>query len=986
VARMGQRSRAVLGALVAAALWSGQAWAQSSSVSLDLAAEADLNFELGIEAYRRSDFREALAYLMASNRLGPNRNVMYNIARCFEQLGQFDQAFRYYTDYIALETDPAARAEAERAVERIRPQLALLRVESEPAGATIAIDRADLGTRGVAPLTIAVAPGPHRVILTLEGYEPAEQGEIEAVQGTTVEARLALARIVGRVEVDGEPAGAAVRVDTEESEPLGRLPATLELAPGPHVLIVAQPGRVTAQRVVTIRAGETQRLRVVLDEQIGSLVINCEDRDAHVEVDGRPVGVTPLTVPDLAVGTHRVRVTMPGMVPYEREVEVRVNQPTTLDVELELAREVTAASRQAEEVEDAPASVTLIGQEELRAFGAETIYEALAGVRGVFQTNDRMYEYLGFRGFARPGNYSNRVLVTLDGHTMNEDQLGQAFVGYDQRVDLLDVERIEVVRGPGSVLYGSNAFFGVVNLVTREGDAVRRPHLSIAADSVRQLRARIGGGTTFRNGGFWLSAGGLASQGEDLYFPELDAPVVVEGDDGELVVGGTDGEARRLDGQRAVNGAGRLWLGDFTLELAYNLRDRNYPTAAFDTLFGDERAKVQDRRGFVELRYEPTIRDILDLQVRAYADFTQFIGNWPYAVENGGLSTDTWDGVSVGGEVRGTVRLRPWDLRITAGAEVVAHVLGHLYGENEVDPEPYLDERPLSQTFSIYAQAAATPVRWFSFHLGGRFDYFNLPDFPTESLWAVSPRLALLFRPTSDDTLKLMGGTAFRAPSPYEFFYNDGGVTQLLPEGLQPEHIYSGEIEYVHRFTAELSLLGSVYFNHIESLIEAVPVPENEDVFWYANSDRPIQTLGAEVELRREWRRGWMVAASYSFQRSRFETVGSTAEADRVTNSPEHLFAVRGAVPLVRNFATLATRLRVESPRYTEELTDATATKTAVLWDLFLTGVVPQAHLEYGIGVRNLLDWEYGHPATELAMLAVPQPGRTFYATATLTW
>ena len=99
--------------------------------------------------------------------------------------------------------------------------------------------------------------------------------------------------------------------------------------------------------------------------------------------------------------------------------------------------------------------------------GYPTIAEAVRGVRGLYLSDDRSYSTIGVRGFSRPGDYGNRVLVLLDGQPMNDNYIWSSYVGTDGRLDIDDIERIEVVRGPGSVLYGSSAFFGVINLVTR---------------------------------------------------------------------------------------------------------------------------------------------------------------------------------------------------------------------------------------------------------------------------------------------------------------------------------------------------------------------------------------------------------------------------------------------------------------------------------------------------------------------------------------
>jgi len=83
------------------------------------------------------------------------------------------------------------------------------------------------------------------------------------------------------------------------------------------------------------------------------------------------------------------------------------------------------------------------------------------------------------RGFSSPGVYNSRVLELSDGHITNESSLGQGYIGHDFDADLSDVERIEVVRGPGSVLYGGNAMLGTINIVTRK--ASNQPGLVLVA-------------------------------------------------------------------------------------------------------------------------------------------------------------------------------------------------------------------------------------------------------------------------------------------------------------------------------------------------------------------------------------------------------------------------------------------------------------------------------------------------------------------------
>src|SRR6185369_16450932 len=116
--------------------------------------------------------------------------------------------------------------------------------------------------------------------------------------------------------------------------------------------------------------------------------------------------------------------------------------------------------------------------QELRAFGYPTIAESLKGLRGVSISNDRVYASAGIRGIGLPNDYGNRLLVLSDGQALNDNLLNSSYIGSDGRVDLHDVERIEVVRGPGSLLYGTGAFSGVINLVPRAKDEPSSVHVA----------------------------------------------------------------------------------------------------------------------------------------------------------------------------------------------------------------------------------------------------------------------------------------------------------------------------------------------------------------------------------------------------------------------------------------------------------------------------------------------------------------------------
>src|ERR1051325_2769705 len=263
--------------------------------------------------------------------------------------------------------------------------------------------------------------------------------------------------------------GARVRVDDVAGGPRCVIPCRIEAPPGHHVLYVALDGHRNAEFPVDIAAQAESVVRPELEQITGTVLVTTDERGALIEADGQSKGFTPAIL-SLPVGEHRLRVSLRGFRPFERRVSVVADHQVRVDEILTQAEEVTAASRVTESVEDAPSSVTIIPREELVAFGYPTIVEAVRGVRGMYVWNDHSYAALGVRGLGRPGSYTNRELILLDGHPTNDNWIGSAYVGYDARTDLADIDRIEVVRGPGSVLYGTNAFSGVINLVSRHRD------------------------------------------------------------------------------------------------------------------------------------------------------------------------------------------------------------------------------------------------------------------------------------------------------------------------------------------------------------------------------------------------------------------------------------------------------------------------------------------------------------------------------------
>lgn len=924
------------------------------------ADEADVAFELGNEAYSKGNYNEALRSYFTSYRLVPNRNVLFNIARCYEAQNRFNEAYRYYNDLLAGDPLPDEdAAEVHHALERLRPKVALVRVVTTPEDAEVYIDRADLGSRGRSPQTLALSPGRHKVMVKKEGYRPAEASVLVS-RGRAVSQEFELSLITGTVELTGTPDGAEVRTEPEGAV-LAHVPGTMKLPPGQHVLYMRAPGHASAQLVVEVTADGTTKVPVALGAQAkptGRVVVTANRENATVRVDGKPAGFTP-TVVTLPEGDHILEVESLEVRPLRKEVKVVADQEVKVYAELRYAPPpVRAASKGLTSVDEAPASTTVITQEELRAFGWHTLAEALAGVRGFFLEDDRTYTYVGVRGFSPPGDLNTRILILWDGHSMNDVWAGQGYAAHDLSVDLEEVERIEVVRGPGSALYGTGAFFAVINVVPRESLGLERNVEvtgSVGALGSASLHASAG----WDNGtdqSVLLSAATMRATGAESTL--LDPSTRVQG----------------LDGERALSGSVRARLGYLTLMARINTRVKEIPTGPFGTVVGAKGTQVQDTRGFLEARYERPLSDNINLTLRGAFDLSRYRGYWIYESDDGtGLSRDTDAGRADWLSSEARLQLSLFDgNHLTLGLEG--------QGQIRVEQETFgaagdnLLPTKARTLLSLYLMDEWRLHPRLSLSAGLRLDkYLDLDTVP------ITPRLALIGRPYDKGLTKFVIGRAFRAPNVYELFYDDRLVTQRPAEQLDPETISTFELEHSHDLTNELRLTLAGYHNRISNLItlETDELPEPRcgnppgtvQCIAFKNSTNETLAWGAEAGLHWQPGRFLLVDLSYSY-------VSLRHASDEVkAATPTHLVSGRMLVPLANGEVRLATQATYQSAR--DFGSGGKDSGEALLLSVGLSGEF--SRFRYFAGVQNLLDDQYLLPVSaESSNGPLPQYGRTF--------
>lgn len=312
-------------------------------------------------------------------------------------------------------------------------------------------------------------------------------------------------------------------------------------------------------------------------------------------------------------GPGRVAVAALGalacMIPGRLAAQARDAAALSLDSLLNV--KVEAASRHEQHAWDAPSSVTIITAEEIRRHGYRTLEDALAQVPGLWVSNDRNYGAVGVRGFSRPSDYNNRILLLLDGHPINDGVYGQAQTGTELALNLHILDRIEVVRGPGSALYGDNAMFAVVNLVTRAPSSLSGVAMDVAAGTPSQRH-------------------GVVLAGAD---PNPNVSLLAMGewsvDDGTDYLLGSD-VYDGLDGDEYRGAFAELAAGPVKLRMRRSERWKHIPTASWGTDPGDARLRTFDAWSLLDasVTMRPDAR--LQIETSAAYDLYEYLGYYPY--------------------------------------------------------------------------------------------------------------------------------------------------------------------------------------------------------------------------------------------------------------------------------------------------------------------------------------------------------------------
>ncbi len=498
---------------------------------------------------------------------------------------------------------------------------------------------------------------------------------------------------------------------------------------------------------------------------------------------------------------------------------------------------IEGVSKHAEAATETPATVTIVTRDDIERYGFRTVADVLNfASMGDFSLGDRRYDLAGSRGLFLFEDFNTRILVMLDGHSLNEPWSNFADVGRAMLVPLDLVDRIEIVYGPSALLYGGYSLYGIVNVVTRPGSGLpgARVRLTGGTWSTGEAVASWGRSGTFggeegtaREWSVLAAAGHFTTEGEDLDLPRQDVSYPVD------LAGGTvwGGPQSGTDFERAPFAFLQARRGELSLLVRAGYRHRGAPFAPYGALYGRTDQSARDEKDFAELRWDHALTPRLNLSFRAFHDLYRYREEDPYGDPSRYPGQAGYRFVleshdhDTGAEARLTYR---WGTHfLTAGAEQRYRTLHRESSDELFDgtpgAAPVIRQDVTGHFTVVYAQEEWRPVERLTLVAGG-----NWADTRPGGSKA-QPRLAVIVKPRRTLSIKALYGRGFRPPSIYEASYADY-ATQVPNPALRSEEIESTELSVLWTPTRRLSTQGYAFHSVLRGLIRGVTLESVSDV------------------------------------------------------------------------------------------------------------------------------------------------------------
>jgi outer membrane receptor for ferrienterochelin and colicins len=571
-----------------------------------------------------------------------------------------------------------------------------------------------------------------------------------------------------------------------------------------------------------------------------------------------------------------------------------------------IGQEVSIATKSSQKLSQTPSVVSVITAEEIKVMGYRDLHEVLQTIPG-FETNQIRFgsRAMGIRGVnsARQGG---RLLVLLDGSTYNDIMYGSAlFFGSEFNLDA--IEKIEVIRGPGSALYGRNAYSGVVNIITKKAKSNIQAEADFSYGSYNTYDARASYGLKKEEFNANIMARYYTTETTDSKYNN-----------------GEGGESIWNIGHKNYYINANAQYKDFQFFGSFTQRNDGINTA---TSLGDfiTNGNTQFNIGTYSLLYNKDIASNTSLNIKLYGrneyrhqDFELTTPNTTDTFElagipfnsiytQGGYAEPVFDAYTYGAEVE-------FSIQLSKNNKLLAGVQADLYGVKNASvktnydlttsapiPDPNTgqqytkEEMPVYEpgwmlngghdynNIAIYAQDVHYFTDNLSLTLGGRL------DFDSEVDQSINPRIGLVWEPSNKSSVKLLYGKAYRAPTANEQYKIMGA--DMGNAALKHEEINTAELVFAHQFE-KFYAQTSLFYNVLDNLVVRQKTEEDPNIISYFNTGQNI-SYGVEFESKYKITNNLYSFANYSYTQS--EDIQDATGEDIKTQHPnisDHKFNI----------------------------------------------------------------------------------------------
>jgi len=635
-------------------------------------------------------------------------------------------------------------------------------------------------------------------------------------------------------------------------------------------------------------------------------------------------------------------------------------------------RLLSIATKRNISIREAPAIASVIQSDEIRDMGARNLMDVMKMVPGfVITVNERGAYQFEVRGIGT--TFSEKVLLMIDGHAVNKNYVGSPFLYLYQDMPVEHIERIEIVRGPGSALYGSNAFSASINIVTKKAIEANGVELKASLGSFNDKKLNAMFGKIFDSGlQLFVNAHYAQKDDSDITITEDCISATTSFCTGgpapfsafSLAPGEANTQAQK------TNLFTELIYENWTFKGEYlETKPGDYLGFAFALAEDDSWGTLKNIWG--DLTYNKKFSDKISTNVRIYYNYFEqdanlklFPPNAPipgsYMIGKPHVENDTY-----GLEVQFDYDLNQ-NHHLIVGTLYESTKQSNVTHENNFGGTNFNLDGASRDITALYMQDEWSYSDSLTFTGGFRYD--NYSDFGS----TINPRAGVVWSYNKSTDMKLLYGSAFRAPNNVEL-YNAGNPSVVGNPDLKPEETQTYEFELSHRMTKVLSGNISLFRNEIEDLIVVVPP-------MYTNLG-DIRVDGMELGVNLQFSGTNYVRAAYTYQ----DATDKSTKTD-LPSVPKQHASISINYALSPNWTAHTDLLWIgKRGRFTGDTRADVPAYTTV--DAALTANDLYENISMQFTVHNLFDEQYVDPDSSGAIAFIPndfpREGRVFMANAT---